>query len=388
MRIAGEWIMHPGTQALCAALADQGFQALMVGGCVRNDLLGLPVADVDLCTDALPENVTNIAEKAGFKAIPTGIDHGTVTVVAHHRAHEVTTFRRDLSTDGRHARVAFTTDIAQDAARRDLTINALYARADGTVIDPLGGLPDLLARRVRFVGDADARIREDYLRILRFFRFHAHFADPLGGMDAEALAACAANLDGLAGLSRERVGQEFRKLLNAPDPAPSVSAMAQTGVLGALLPGADPRALGPLVHLEGGMVPDWRRRLAVLGGGDLTQALKLSRSETRDLAALSDALSSMDSAAAIGFLLKADLGTSAVLARAAVLEQPLPENWAAEVARGAGAVFPVRAADLPGLTGERLGQRLKSLQKIWLTSGLVADKAALLALSFPDSGAE
>ena len=379
MQITGDWLHHPGTQALCAALSAQGFQALLVGGCVRNALLGLPVSDLDLCTDARPETVSDIAKSAGFKVIPTGIDHGTLTIIAGGRPHEVTTFRRDVTTDGRHATVAFSTDITQDAARRDLTINALYARADGTVLDPLGGLPDLLARRVRFVGDASQRIREDYLRILRFFRFHAHFADPTGGLDAEALAACAANLDGLDGVSRERVGQEMRKLLAAADPAPAVAAMAQTGVLAALLPGADPYGLAPLVHLEGEMPADWRRRLVVLGGQDLAKGLKLSRTEARHIAALTAALSSVDAPAALGFALGADLGQSAVLARAVILEASLPKNWRAEVARGSAAVFPVKAADLPHLSGPALGKRLKSLQTLWLNTGLSADKAELLA---------
>lgn len=378
MQIAGDWISHPGTQALCGALAAPGYQALFVGGCVRNALMGIPVADVDLCTDARPETVTDIAEKAGFKVVPTGFDHGTVTVVGKGVVHEVTTFRRDVATDGRHATVAFSDDLAQDAARRDLTINALYARADGTVMDPLGGLPDLAARRVRFVGDANQRIREDYLRILRFFRFHAHFADSSGGMDAEAMVACAGNLDGLAALSKERIGQEFRKLLAAADPAPSVSAMAQTGVLATLLPGADARALAPLVHLEAGRALDWLRRLAVLGGEDVAGQLKLSRAEQRDLSNLRDAIGSADSPAVLGYQLGDDLGTSAMLARAAILGGPLPEGWQAEVARGGAAIFPVRAADLPDLAGPALGARLKDLERSWLANGLRATKADLL----------
>ncbi len=173
MKVGGTWLDHPGTQALCAALEAAGHRALFVGGCVRNAILGEPVGDVDLTTDATPEAVTRIAEAAGFRTVPTGLDHGTVTVIAGGLAHEVTTFRRDVETDGRRAVVAFSARIDEDAARRDLTMNALYADRMGTVIDPLGGLADTLARRVRFVGDPETRIREDYLRILRFFRFHA-----------------------------------------------------------------------------------------------------------------------------------------------------------------------------------------------------------------------
>jgi poly(A) polymerase len=333
---------------------------------------------VDVATDAVPETVTNIAEMAGFRVIPTGIDHGTVTVLALGAAVEVTTFRRDVATDGRHAVVAFSTDIAEDAARRDFTMNALYARADGAVVDPLGGLPDLLARKVRFVGEAEARIREDYLRILRFFRFQAWYGAE--GMDAEGLAACAANIAGLETLSRERVGAEMRKLLAAPDPAPAVSAMAQAGVLGAILPGTDARWLGVLVHLEAGLPPRWLRRLAVLGGADATEALRLSREESRHLGDIRAAFSGDDGLAAFGFLYGEVVAGDAALLRAALTETPMPKGWQDEVARGAAAQFPVTAADLmPGIQGAALGARLKALQERWLRSDLMLTKAQLLA---------
>ncbi|NJM82736.1 MAG: CCA tRNA nucleotidyltransferase, partial [Tabrizicola sp.] len=255
MRIEADWISHPGTQALCAALEEAGFRALFVGGCVRNAIIGAMVSDIDLATDARPEEVTRIAEAAGFKVIPTGIDHGTVTIIARSVPHEVTTFRQDVETDGRRATVAFATDIAEDAGRRDFTMNALYADRQGLVIDPLSGLPDLLARRVRFVGDPERRIREDYLRILRFFRFHAQYGDPEAGLDADGLAASASLADGIGGLSRERIGHEMRKLLAAPDPAPALAAMERSGILARILPGADGRAIAPLVDLEAGEPP-------------------------------------------------------------------------------------------------------------------------------------
>ena len=210
MKVVGAWLSAAPTQAVCAALADAGFAVLFVGGCVRNALLGLAVGDIDLATDATPETITMLAENAGFRVVPTGIDHGTVTVLAEGLAHEVTTFRSDIATDGRHATVVFSASVAEDAARRDFTMNALYATPQGDVIDPLGGLPDLLARVVRFVGDPAERIREDYLRILRFFRFYAVYGDSAQGLDADSLAACAAHADGIDTLSRERVGAEMR----------------------------------------------------------------------------------------------------------------------------------------------------------------------------------
>ena len=380
MMVSGDWLTRPATQALCAALQAGGHRVLFVGGCVRNALLGELVGDLDLATDALPEKVVRLVEAAGFKAIPTGIDHGTVTVLAGGLPHEITTFRRDVQTDGRHAVVAYSTDLAQDAARRDFTMNALYADPSGEVIDPLGGLPDLRARRLRFVGEPAQRIREDYLRILRFFRFSATYGDPALGMDAEGLAACAELADGIDGLSRERIGAEMRKLLSARDPAPALASMAASGVLRHVLSGADPRYVAPLVHLEAGAPPHWQRRLVVLGGQDWDNALRLSRSEQGLMARLRDQVGNALSPAALGWRLGPEAGADAVLARAAVLESPLPDDWKADVARGAASRFPVTAADLmPALAGPALGAKLAELESRWLASDLRLSRDDLLA---------
>ena len=380
MMVSGDWLTRPATQALCAALQAGGHRVFFVGGCVRNALLGELVGDLDLATDALPEKVVRLVEAAGFKAIPTGIDHGTVTVLAGGLPHEITTFRRDVQTDGRHAVVAYSTDVAQDAARRDFTMNALYADPSGEVVDPLGGLPDLRARRLRFVGEPSQRIREDYLRILRFFRFSATYGDPALGMDAEGLAACAELADGIDGLSRERIGAEMRKLLSARDPAPALASMAASGVLRHVLSGADPRYVAPLVHLEAGAPPHWQRRLVVLGGQDWDNALRLSRSEQGLMARLRDQVGNALSPAALGWRLGPEAGADAVLARAAVLESPLPDDWKADVARGAASRFPVTAADLmPALAGPALGAKLAELESRWLASDLRLSRDDLLA---------
>jgi poly(A) polymerase len=215
MKVGGDWLARPETQAVFAALAPH--RVLAVGGCVRNALMGVAVGDVDLCTDAAPDRVMALARAAGLNPVPTGIDHGTVTVVSGGIPHEVTTFRRDVETDGRRAVVAFTDSVEQDAARRDFTMNALYCTADGTVIDPLDGLADVLARRVRFVGDPAARIAEDALRILRFFRFHALYGSDL---DAEGLAACAAGQDGLTGCRANASGPRCGNCWRPPTPHP------------------------------------------------------------------------------------------------------------------------------------------------------------------------
>jgi poly(A) polymerase len=375
MKIAAEWLAHTETRRLCAALEAGGFQALFVGGCVRNAILGVAVADIDLATDARPDAVMRVAQGLGFGVVPTGIAHGTVTVLAGDRSVEVTTFRRDVSTDGRRATVAFADDVREDARRRDLTMNALYATADGTVVDPLGGLPDILARRVRFVGDAGARIAEDYLRILRFFRFHAWYADPVGGMDAEGLAACAAGVDGLDQLSRERVTDEMRKLLAARDPAPALAAMQASGVLARVLPGADAKGMAVLVHVEGDLAPHWLRRLAVMGGD--VAGLRLSRAESRDLRAVVEGIGSGQTIAAIAWLHGADVAGDVALARAVVFEVPVPD-WQAQVARGIAAKFPISSSELAPLEGPALGKRMKELQTKWLQSDLTLGRDDLM----------
>jgi poly(A) polymerase len=381
MRITEDWINEPGLQRICGLLTNAGYQALLVGGCVRNALLQEPVTDMDIATDARPEQVIALAENAGLRAVPTGVDHGTVTLVENGIPHEVTTFRRDVETDGRRAVVAFADDVVEDARRRDFTMNALYARADGTVIDPLGGLPDLQARLVRFIEDPEQRIREDYLRILRFFRFHAWYGDAARGLDAEALAAIAANLDGLPMLSRERVGSEMRKLLAAPDPAPSVAAMRATGVLPIVLPGADDTALAPLVHLETtvGADPQPIRRLAVLGGQDVADRLRLSNADARSLALFRSELETNSSAAVLGYRHGSVVARDILLLRAASLSQTLEPQAIAQAEHGAAQQFPIKAADLmPEYSGPELGKRLKELEEKWIASGFALARDDLL----------
>jgi poly(A) polymerase len=247
--------------------AEQGLTRL-VGGAVRDDLMGLPVSDIDLATRLRPDEVIQRLEAAAVKAVPTGIDHGTVTAVCNGQPVEVTSLRRDVATDGRRATIAFTDDWSEDAARRDFTINALSADPNsGEIFDYFGGLADLQARRVRFIGDPLERIAEDHLRILRFFRFHARFGS--GEPDSSALDACTARANDLMALSRERIADELLKLLGLPDPAATVGIMLQRGILAPVLPEIEP---GRLCDLEGliaserqaGIAPDPLRRLSAL----------------------------------------------------------------------------------------------------------------------------
>lgn len=381
-RLRAEWITRPSTRAVIEALQAEGHQVFFVGGCVRNALLGAPVSDIDIATDAVPQDVMRLAKAAQLNPVPTGIDHGTVTVVSDHIGYEVTTFRRDVETDGRRAVVAFSDNIEEDARRRDFTMNALYASGDGVVRDPLGtGLEDLAARRVRFIEDAVARIREDYLRILRFFRFHAWYGSVAEGPDPEALDAIAGNLDGLAGLSAERVGAEMLKLLAAPDPAPSVAVMAQTGALGQVLPGAEARALAPLVHLEGqhDLPPDPIRRLCSLGGQDVAQRLRLSRKDAKRLGTLTDVIGTGQGVAEMGYRHGARIAIDSALLLAASLGSEAPEATVTQAEAGASAVFPVRARDLgKRYRGAEIGDTLRRLEGAWVASGFALDRDALL----------
>ncbi|MBE1286001.1 MAG: CCA tRNA nucleotidyltransferase [Rhodobacteraceae bacterium] len=379
-QIEQPWLTDPATQAVCNAVMADGAQALFVGGCVRNALLGVPVSDLDIATDAPPETVVALAKRAGIKAVPTGIDHGTVTLVENGVPFEITTFRKDVATDGRRAVVAFSTDIAEDAKRRDFTMNALYARPNGELVDPLGGLSDLKACRVRFIGTASHRIREDYLRSLRYFRFHAWYGDAQEGFDPDALAAIAENLDGLDTLSRERVGTELLKLLGAPDPAPSVAVMRQIGMLAQLLPGADDRALAPLVHLESDLPADPIRRLTALGDKSVSSTLRLSKQQLTRVEKLREAATGTTAPSELAYRLGADAARDAVLLRAALLEQPVSTEIETEITAGASAKFPITAKDLmPKFSGPKLGAMLKKLENEWIESGFVLGRDQLLA---------
>ena len=384
MKLHGDWLEAAGTQAVLGMLEQAGYQAYVVGGCVRNALLNQPVADIDISTAATPDEVTKLAKAAGFSPVPTGIEHGTITVVIDGEPHEVTTFRKDVETDGRRAVVAFSDDIRDDAHRRDFTFNALYAAADGTLVDPLGGLPDLKARRVRFIENASQRIREDYLRILRFFRFYAWYGDAEAGPDDAAIDACARLADGLGRLSKERIGTEMRKLLSAPNPAPAIALMAATGTLQHVLSGADPRFLAPVVHLEeqAALEPRWQRRLRVLGSEDWSESLRLSRKEQRELTDLDCALTQSMSPGEAAYRYGGDVATDAVLIVAASLGARPPDDWTDSVARGLRAKFPIAAVDLMDRygPGPDLGQALKRLEKAWVASGFNVSQADLLAI--------
>jgi len=392
------WLTDSATRAVMDALTAAGGAdcARFVGGCVRNALIERPVDDVDIATRLLPDAVIVALARAGLKAVPTGLAHGTVTAVSGGKGFEITTLRRDVSTDGRNATVAFTDDWAEDAARRDFRLNALYADAEGTVFDPTGeGVADALAGRIVFVGDPQTRIREDYLRILRFFRFLAWYGR--GRPDDDALAACAALAPGMARLSAERVSKELLKLLAAPDPVMTVQAMDQAGVLAVILPEA--RLDGRFAAMVG-ISDDATLRLSVLLPADAGAAARAAE-RLRMPNAVRDRL-----AAAVRAEPSLDLDDRG--ARAAVYRQGGPavtdgifRAWAGAPERGADARrllavaqgwspprLPVggRALERLGVAaGPETGRLLKAFEEGWIADDFPSDghEARLRALLAP-----
>lgn len=402
-----DWLNAKPLQALFTALNRDGGEARVVGGAVRNTLLGTGVSDVDLATTHLPEETVRLASEAGFKPVPTGMEHGTITVVVQGYPFEVTTLRRDIETNGRHAKVAFGTDWKADAERRDFTINALYVTADGMVIDQVGGLADIETRTLRFIGDAEQRIREDYLRILRFFRFFAWYGS--GRPEAEGLRASARLKDGIAQLSAERIWSEMKKLLGAPDPSRALLWMRQAGVLNLVLPESEKWGIDaihglvrtqsdlgwqadPLLRLES-LVPPDAVRMEELG-----KRMKMSNAERARLEAWARAdavkpgLSEQALKKAIYRGSKQALLDRIRLAYAAARQEAVGSDEAMIRAGGVARlldaaehydapVFPITGGDLlaRGIEkGPGLGETLRSLETLWIDSCFSLDREALL----------
>ena len=391
MTITGEWMIANETRVVLNALRKGGALPRFVGGCVRDALIGRTVRDIDIAVDIPPKETIAALEAADLRAIPTGIEHGTITAVSGKRTFEITSLRQDRETDGRHATVEFTKDWKLDASRRDFTMNALYAEGDGTVVDVLGtGLGDLNARRVRFIGSASARVQEDYLRILRLFRFHAWYGT--GDMEPDALVACAGLAGGLAGLSRERIGSEMLKLLAAPHPEVSVDMMAQTGVLSKALPfseGIPPMAA--LVAAEGriGISAEPVRRLALLTGETdavtAGRALRLSNDQVKALRArgpLGYEITDAASARRAGYERGEAAARDLLLLRSARTGEPLNTRLVSTIMDGAATEFPVAARDLMALgmePGPEIGETLDRIEKEWIESDFTLDRGTLLS---------
>lgn len=381
----------PGIGRMFKLFDGNGEQTRIAGGAVRDALLGREVTEVDFATTALPGEVVRRAQAAGLRSVPTGIEHGTVTIIVEGQPFEITTLRRDVETDGRHAKVAFGRDWAADAQRRDLTINGLFLDSAGTVHDFVGGVDDIAARRVRFIGDAKTRIREDYLRILRFFRFTARYA--YGAPDAEALSASIQERHGLEHLSRERIRAELLKFLMAPRAAEIAKAMADAGLLGQVLGGvARPRRLARLI--ENVPEADAVLRLGALtlfiedNAERLRERLRLSNEETARLKSMAGrpvptAETSEPALKALLYRLGPALYRDRVLFAGAGSEShtgnilSLTERWTAPK-------FPIGAADLLSRgveKGPRLGALLARIEEDWIAAGFPGDAASIERLT-------
>ena len=393
------WLTQAPAQRIFAALAAGDHETRIIGGAVRNALMGVAVSEIDFATTATPDEVAALAAAAGLKTVPTGIDHGTLTVVVEGRGYEVTTLREDIETDGRHAVVRFGRDWTADAMRRDFTVNALSVAADGTVHDPIGGYADILARRIRFIGDADQRIAEDRLRILRFLRFNAEYG--AGAVDAAGLAAAIRGRDGLRALSGERIGNELRRLIVAPRAVEMVTIMQDSGILGVVLAGVG--YIGQFARFvrfetEVGAAPQVAPRLAALAARivedveRITHRLRLTNAERdRMLAALAaeKALHPLPGprgaraglyrlgAAAWRDGLGLAFATGAGGLEDAVWKtlHDLPDNW--PVPR-----FPLSGRDIVGRmmpSGPAIGAVLRSVEAWWIAQDFAPDEAQLRA---------
>ena len=386
------WMVEPATRAVLGALSAGGVEVRFVGGSVRDALLGRPIGDIDIATPASPERVIDLLEKSGIKVVPTGLAHGTVTAVVPPRHFEITTLRRDVETYGRRARVAFDADWAADAARRDFTFNAIFLAPDGRIDDPVGGLADLRARRVRFVGDPATRIAEDLLRLLRYYRFEARFGTGIG--DPQARAACRTAAHLLPTLSRERIAQELIKLLDTPDPIAVLRMMQEDGVLAVVLPEAHRLdRLRRLIAIELG--PDPLRRLAALievdGEGAVALAARLRfsnawRDRMQDLSPPWPLDPQGDVQAQRRALYWLGVERYRDLALLLAAEGEVSRSRLAELLDLARAwtppVFPLAGCDVTALgipAGERVGRLLAAARDWWEASDFTPDRAACLA---------
>ncbi len=392
-----EWLTHGSLSRLLGALSGEGEEARVVGGAVRNALMNLPPGDIDIGTTATPDEVTRRVTAAGFKAVPTGIEHGTVTVIVAGTPFEVTTLRVDVETFGRKAKVRFGRDWKADAQRRDFTMNALSVSADGTIHDYVGGLADLEARHVRFIGDPAKRIAEDYLRILRFFRFHAAYGE--GDPDAAGLAACIAGRGGLEQLSRERVRMELLKLLVAKGVVPALTAMADAGLLGSVLGGVPLVAdTARMAKIEAALdvAADPIRRLAAVNvfivedAERLSLRLRLTNAEEARLVSMATVwwrrISPAGDALARPWLYR--LGEQhyldrVMLAWARTGAKADDEAWrtlAALPQRWTVPVFPLKAADFMqrGVEkGPALGVAMRAAEEAWIAADFPSDSETI-----------
>ena len=377
-----KWLRNPSAQKLSKLYKSFGYQVLFVGGCVRNTILKMPVTDIDLATDAQPEEIIKIAKENNIRFVPTGLAHGTITLIIDNKNYQITTFRTDFDHDGRYAKVEFTESLLLDASRRDLTINALYCNHVGEVIDPLNGLNDIKKQKIKFIGNPNERIKEDNLRILRFFRFQAIYGNKNLEIDSIALEACHNHKSKLAALSKERITSELRKILSAPNPLEVIIKMNETGVLNELFQNVSIDSLEAYLKTEEKFKINinWLGRLLSLQVTQEEESLKLTRCEFKFLKQTKSAIENQIHVLEFSYYNGVENGKIYSILQNFRHNIILSKNLLNQINSLATKKFPITAKDLmPEIRGKKLGEALRSLEDRWIKSNFTLSKKDLLA---------
>lgn len=377
-----KWLRNPSAQKLSKLYKSFGYQVLFVGGCVRNTILKMPVTDIDLATDAQPEEIIKIAKENNIRFVPTGLAHGTITLMIDNKNYQITTFRTDFDHDGRYAKVEFTESLLLDASRRDLTINALYCNHVGEVIDPLNGLDDIKKQKIKFIGNPNERIKEDNLRILRFFRFQAIYGNKNLEIDSIALEACHNHKSKLAALSKERITSELRKILSAPNPLEVIIKMNETGVLNELFQNVSIDSLEAYLKTEEKFKINinWLGRLLSLQVTQEEESLKLTRCEFKFLKQTKSAIENQIHVLEFSYYNGVENGKIYSILQNFRHNIILSKNLLNQINSLATKKFPITAKDLmPEIRGKKLGEALRSLEDRWIKSNFTLSKKDLLA---------
>ena len=377
-----KWLRNPSAQKLSKLYKSFGYQVLFVGGCVRNTILKMPVTDIDLATDAQPEEIIKIAKENNIRFVPTGLAHGTITLIIDNKNYQITTFRTDFDHDGRYAKVEFTESLLLDASRRDLTINALYCNHVGEVIDPLNGLDDIKKQKIKFIGNPNERIKEDNLRILRFFRFQAIYGNKNLEIDSIALEACHNHKSKLAALSKERITSELRKILSAPNPLEVIIKMNETGVLNELFQKVSIDSLEAYLKTEEKFKINinWLGRLLSLQVTQEEESLKLTRCEFKFLKQTKSAIENQIHVLEFSYYNGVENGKIYSILQNFRHNIILSKNLLNQINSLATKKFPITAKDLmPEIRGKKLGEALRSLEDRWIKSNFTRSKKDLLA---------
>lgn len=377
-----KWLRNPSAQKLSKLYKSFGYQVLFVGGCVRNTILKMPVTDIDLATDAQPEEIIKIAKENNIRFVPTGLAHGTITLIIDNKNYQITTFRTDFDHDGRYAKVEFTESLLLDASRRDLTINALYCNHVGEVIDQLNGLDDIKKQKIKFIGNPNERIKEDNLRILRFFRFQAIYGNKNLEIDSIALEACHNHKSKLAALSKERITSELRKILSAPNPLEVIIKMNETGVLNELFQNVSIDSLEAYLKTEEKFKINinWLGRLLSLQVTQEEESLKLTRCEFKFLKQTKSAIENQIHVLEFSYYNGVENGKIYSILQNFRHNIILSKNLLNQINSLATKKFPITAKDLmPEIRGKKLGEALRSLEDRWIKSNFTLSKKDLLA---------